>query len=131
MNPAGKLIYVASPYTSPDKAMQEYRFVAVAIAAGWLMNKYQELSFFSPITHTHPIASHCTLPGHWQFWAAYDQCVLSRCDEIWILCLDGWRKSTGVTAELKIARDAGLPVRYVVPAAPSEYTVSESEPAGG
>jgi|SRR5208337_517050 len=124
----GRLVYLASPYSSPDKALQEYRFVAAAIASGWLMNKYQDLSFFSPITHTHPIAVHCALPGYWQFWAAYDQCMLSRCDEVWVLCLDGWRASSGVTAELKIARETGMPVKFVIPGAPGEYSITEVEP---
>ncbi len=124
----GRLVYLASPYSSPDKALQEYRFAAAALACGWLMDQYKDLSFFSPITHTHPIAVHCKLPGYWQFWAAYDRCMLSRCDELWVLCIDGWRTSNGVTAELKIARETGMPIHYVVPAHPDEYTITEIEP---
>ena len=115
MTPEGKLIYVASPYSSADKAMQEYRAAAVAIVCGWLFDQHPDVSFFSPISHTHPIAMHCKLPGHWQFWAAYDHCMLSRCDEMWVFCLDGWLKSSGVTAELEMAKKMGLPIRYIIP----------------
>lgn len=123
----GRLVYLASPYSSPDKALQEYRFVAVAIAAGWVMNNYPDLKFFSPITHTHPIAMHCKLPGHWEFWATYDQCMLSRCDEFWVLAIPGFKESTGVNAERKIAAELGLPIKFLVPNG-TEYELSDVEP---
>lgn len=123
----GKLIYVASPYSSPKKEVQEIRNIEAAVATGWLMNKYLDLSFYSPICHTHPIATHCKLPGHWEFWKQFDETVLSRCNEIWILTLDGWQESKGVTAEIEIAADIGLPVKYIVPTCGTEdYLVTES-----
>lgn len=114
---------MASPYSSPNKVTQELRFLSVVIATGWLMGNIREYKFFSPISHTHPIATYCQLRGDWQFWAEYDQCVLSRCDEIWVLRLDGWQTSSGVTAELKIAAEIGLPVKYVYPNEDGTYRV--------
>jgi hypothetical protein len=120
----GKLVYVASPYTSTDKVLQEIRYIGAAVGTGWLMNTYQDISFYSPISHTHPIATYCKLPGHWEFWKQFDETVLSRCNEIWVLCLDGWQQSTGVTAELQIAVELGLPVKYVQPLGNGEYAVT-------
>jgi len=121
--PLGKLIYVASPYSSPDRSVEEIRNIHVAAAMGYLMNKFPNLSFFSPICHTHPIASLCKLPGHWEYWKQYDEAMLSRCDGIWVLCLDGWDKSKGVTAEIAFAKELELPLKYIYPMTGGEYAV--------
>lgn len=111
--PLGKLVYVASPYSSHDKDLVEARNVGVAMAMGYLMNTNDEYSFYSPICHTHPIATHCKLPGDWAFWKRFDETMLSRCEELWVFCMEGWRESIGVTAEIAIANDLGLPVKYL------------------
>ena len=117
----GKLIYVASPYSSPNRAVEETRNIGVAVAMGYLMNLWTDLSFFSPICHTHPIATLCKLPGHWEYWKQYDETMLSRCDEIWVLCLDGVETSKGVNAEIALAKELGLPVWYVYPKDDGNY----------
>jgi len=125
----GKMVYLASPYTHAEKAVEQERFIAATKACGWLMNNHPEVQmFYSPIAHTHPIAQVCTLPGVWQFWAAADETILSRSSEIWILCISGRKKSTGVNAEIKIAQKFGLPVKYVIPQNDGSYVVTETEP---
>ena len=124
----GKLIYVASPYSNPDRAVEEERNTAVARAMGYLMNAYRELSFFSPICHTHPIAALCKLPGHWEYWQRYDEAMLSRCDEIWVLCLDGWKESKGVAAELKVSKEIGLPLWFLTLEEGGTYKLYTSPP---
>jgi len=119
--PLGKLIYVASPYTSPLRAVEETRNIKVAVAMGWLMNAYPDLSFFSPICHTHPIATLCKLPGHWEYWKKYDEAMLSRCDEIWVLCLDGVEESKGVNAEIELAKKLGVDLWYLYPQEDGTY----------
>src|ERR1019366_6179583 len=100
MHSIGTLVYVASPYTHPDKEVVDARNLEVILAMGYLMNKYTGLSFYSPICHTHPIATHCKLPIYWGFRKQFDETMLSRCDALWVLCLDGWKESTGVRAEI-------------------------------
>lgn len=126
--PFGKLVYMASPYTHKDKGMLISRFDAVVDCCGWFMNNVKDCYFYSPIAHTHPIAERCTLPIQWQFWADFDECILSRCNEIWILTIPGFSVSTGVKAERKIAERFGLPIRFIIPQAEGHYTVSDTEP---
>lgn len=123
MIPIGKLIYIASPYSHPNREVEETRNTAVATATGYLMNAYPELSFFSPICHTHPIATVCKLPGHWEYWKQYDEAMLSRCNELWVLCIDGWETSKGVTAELELAKNLGLRVQHIIPQINGTYAV--------
>ena len=68
---------------------------------------------FSPISHTHPIAAAGNLPVGWEFWKQYDLTFIEWCDELYVLMADGWRESTGVTAEIKLAKELGKPVRYL------------------
>jgi hypothetical protein len=124
----GKLVYLASPYTHANPAVREARFVEVVMCRGWLMNNVKDVFFYAPIGDCHSIALRCKLPGDWNFWAALDECIISRCDEVWVLCIEGRKKSKGVNAELAIAARLGLPVKYVIPQGDGSYVVTETEP---
>lgn len=90
----------------------EQRFNAVCEAAAKLMRDGVHL--YSPIAHTHPIAQF-GLPKGWDFWREYDELILSKCDQLWVLMLDGWRESKGVLAETEIAQRLHLSIRYLMP----------------
>jgi hypothetical protein len=107
------LIYLACPYSHPDKDVQRERFHAANKAGAFLMCK--GLFVFSPISHTHPMAEDANLPGHWEFWKSYDVAMIARCQKLMVLKLDGWEQSTGVTAEIKIAKEFGIPIEYMEP----------------
>lgn len=104
------MIYLASPYSHTDPAIRELRFRQVCQFAGTLIRK--GLFVFSPIAHTHPIAMAGELPTHWRFWEAYDRHVLSMCSEMLVLKLEGWAESRGVAAEIRIAKEIGLPINF-------------------
>lgn len=95
-------IYLASPYTHPDKSIKAQRFESVNKKAAELMNR--GYCVFSPISMTHPIAIAKDLPGHWEFWEKQDKPFIEWCDEFHIYCLPGWRESKGIKAEFEIAK---------------------------
>ena len=84
------------------------------------------LHVFSPIVHGYALEVH-GLPGDWEFWQGYDRLMLSRCDELAVLCLPGWRESVGVRAEIDIAGRLGLPARFIPE---STQPLTEGEPHG-
>lgn len=106
------MIYLASPYAHPDADVREQRFHGVCRAAAQLMKT--GLVVFSPIAHSHGIAAY-GLPLGWHFWERFDCEFVARCDEVFVLMLDGWHKSEGVQAEIRLAREMGKPVRYMEP----------------
>lgn len=124
----GKLVYLASPLTNADPAVRKERTVAVSRACGWLMSNRQDFFFFSPIAAVDTISREHSLPYKWEFWAALDECMLSRCEEFWILCIPGFKNSTGVSAERVIAARLGLPLRFVIPQPDNTYIVTDTEP---
>lgn len=107
------MIYLASPYTHIDPAVMEQRFHAACRAAGHLMRKGEIV--FSPIAHTHPIAVSCELPRGWDYWARFDREFIQASSEVMVLTIPGWQESRGVTAELAIAREAGIRVSWMDP----------------
>lgn len=106
------MIYLASPYSHPDAMIRRQRFHAACRAAANLLAS--GLTVFSPIVHGHPLVDH-GLPTNWPFWERFDRDHMTRCDEVVVLMLDGWRESVGVAAEIRIAGELGKPVRYLAP----------------
>jgi hypothetical protein len=104
------MIYLASPYSHPDKEVRHDRFVAACVYAGSLMQKNKHV--YSPIAHTHPIAELCELPTGWEYWKEFDTIMLRVCSEVRVLCIPGWKESKGIAAELEMARGMGLPITY-------------------
>jgi hypothetical protein len=128
---APPLVYLATPYSYKHadptfvEAVKELRFQACTRASGWLMNTYG-WNVFSPITHSHPMHKFCpNIRGDWEFWKKVDLEYIALSNKIVVLCLPGWEKSTGVTAELTEARRLDIPVIYMRPApAPRGYDMS-------
>jgi hypothetical protein len=112
-NEEGELIYLATPYSHDDTYVKEYRFLAVNKVASVLLARGEFV--FSPISHTHPIAKVGKLPGDWEYWLNFDKAFLERCSKLYVLMLDGWKESSGVTAEIKIAKELGIEIEYLDP----------------
>lgn len=105
-----KKIYLATPYTG-TKQQQQSRFEIVNECAARLMR--EGFLVFSPISHTHPIALAGALPKGWEFWKEYDLTFIEWADEIYVLMQQGWEKSKGVTAEIKLAKELKKPICYL------------------
>jgi hypothetical protein len=107
-----ELIYLASPYNHAKASMRAVRYQAVLTATADLMRAGRIV--YSPIVHNHPIAiSDEGLPRDWEYWKQFDEVILSRCDRLWILTIDGWRESVGIKGEIEIAQNLQLPIELV------------------
>jgi hypothetical protein len=114
------LIYLATPYSAnknlSDESklnIQEARFQEAMRVAAALMKDGHYI--YSPIVHCHQMACRFGLPKDWQYWQHYLKVMLPRCDELWVVVMAGWQESTGVQAEIVLARELKKPVRYVDP----------------
>lgn len=107
------IIYLASPYSHPDAAVREERFETICAVSAKLMGRGVHL--YSPIAHTHPIAVRGELPTGWDYWEQFDRKLLAACGELWICMMPGWEQSKGIGGEKAIARELGLPIRYLTP----------------
>jgi|SRR5688572_5327041 len=120
------LIYLASPYLYrkpkpegySDKSwdsycnmIQQQRYEQAIDATAELMSK--GLVVYSPIVATHPIAVKHKLPKGSEYWMKFDRVIIEKCDELYVLQLEGWEESLGVQEEIQIARRNGIPVKYM------------------
>ncbi len=105
-----RLIYLSSPYSHEDEKIRKLRYdiacetTADLLTLGFLV--------YSPILHSAPLAESYSLPRIWNFWERIDREMLSRCQEVLVVTVDGWRESEGVQAEIEMAKEMGIPVRY-------------------
>jgi len=93
-----KKVYLACPYTHKSLKVRRDRFKAVTKVAGELMQLGYNV--YSPITHSHVIASVTKLPTSWEYWEKIDKEFMDWCDIMFILTLDGWKESVGINGEI-------------------------------
>lgn len=106
------LIYLASPYSHPDKEKKEERYQEAIRLSHYFVAK--GMCIFSPIVHNHPLAL-LGLPTNWEFWERYDREFLFRSTELFLALLPGWRESNGMKMEYEIAISHSIPVRVLHP----------------
>lgn len=104
------MIYLATPYSHERAEIRERRFIEAAHVAGHLMSRGYIV--YSPITHTHPIAVMCQLPTGFTFWRELDTHMIHLAEELWVVMLDGWMKSTGIKHEVELAEDRCIPIHF-------------------
>ena len=108
-----KIIYLACPYTHPDPVIRNDRAELASLAAANIMEGFKH-AVYSPITHGHRVHEHLQRKGDHAFWM--NQClpILHRCEELWLLPLEGWDKSRGVEDELKFCWMNRIQTRMIV-----------------
>jgi hypothetical protein len=93
------LIYLASPHSHTEPLVRQMRYELALKALRILLNN--GLHVFSPIVHSHDL----NLSNDFAFCQEIDFHFLHRCDELWVLLIDGTWESIGVKAEIKEAED--------------------------
>jgi len=116
-----KMIYLASAYSCMDEdatdeikqITRDYRYDEVTKCAAALHDKYP-YAFILPITQSHHTAKYRkNVDTGFAAWERIDLTFVSRCDELWVLDMAGWKESVGVQAEIAFAVANGIPVRIV------------------
>lgn len=104
------LVFVASPVSHPEPHMVRQRVAEAGRFAAWVIAEEGKMAFAGPC-HLEFIFPH--VKGDVYAWMqAHSTTFMSHADECYVLCLEGWEKSTGIKQELKAADDFGKPVSY-------------------
>lgn len=118
-----KVIYLAQPYTHPDPLIREQRYhKALTVEANIL--RRGGVCVINPIGMCHELSKTHKLPTGYEYWQERDRTLIERSDETWVLMMDGWRESVGVTDEINYTRELGKPIYYLDE---KEYTKYEQE----
>lgn len=105
------MIYLASPYSHPDKDIREQNYIKVTKKAAELVSK--GLVVVSPITYGHTLLDYKEMPTDWEFWNNFCLSILRHCDELWVYKMDGWNRSRGVAEEIEFAVKNNLHIKYI------------------
>ena len=113
MNP---LIYLAAPFNHEDGEVRVDRVAKSLLCATNMMAKGYFV--YSPLVYSnlserivHKFPDLVEMPE--SYWYEHGIRMLSKCDELWVLRLEGWEYSKGVAAEVKYAQQNGIPRRYI------------------
>jgi hypothetical protein len=106
-----KLYYLASPYSHKDPKVRQRRHDQVLEVAAFMFGK--GVFVWAPIVYTHNIATEGSLELGYSGWKRFDRMMISKCDALLVLQLEGWRESVGVRDEVEYAKALGMEVGYV------------------
>ena len=102
--------YIASPYSSPYPEIVKARYeITLRFTADLFKRTFY---VYSPIVHCHKIAKIINVPTDFEFWRHYNTTMLSKASSFFVLTLEGWEYSKGVTEEIKIAISETIPIHY-------------------
>lgn len=108
-----KIIYLACPYTHKEKSIRSARStVATIISACLIKNKIYNIS---PLTLQIPLEDNFNFPHTWDYWKRFDELLISRSDEVWVITIEGWEESVGVQEEIEMAKEFSKKIVYVNP----------------
>lgn len=107
-----QMIYGAGPYSDPDrKVIIERMAIFDEAMAGLIISGVHVIS---PLFNHH-VLHHRNIPGTWDYWKGFSLNMMSRCDSVLIITIDGWQQSSGVIGEIQMAKDLKKPVYIIKP----------------
>ncbi len=104
-------IFVISPYTHTDPDIERERVIQTeAFLAGLTIGGGVA---YSTIVAMHHLTEKYELPADYSFWQHHCRTMISCAREVYVLCLDGWKESVGVSDEIRIANDLNKDIKYI------------------
>lgn len=107
------LVYLAGPISTTKPGQYLERIRAHAKCAVQLESQ-GKVNIYSPACETH---GYVELGGKigtsWKDWKQHDLNILSRCNKLYVMLLDGWKESIGVKGEVKYALKNNIPIEFV------------------
>ncbi len=122
-----RLIYLAGPYSHKEESVRRERLDQHAAAAAYFAHNAENLCVYSPIAHWSAIASRHDLPHDFNFWIRQDFFMIDKSAALWVLTIDGWKESYGLSQEIEFALDIQKPVYYVVREG-TDYVLRDTRP---
>jgi len=113
--------YLASPYSDPDPAVVEFRYIEVLKALDRLCRPRASRTglvrtvAYSPIAHFHSVAKMYDLKGAASNWDWHNKPMLESSADLVILLLPGWNLSAGILKERTWAKEFNLSVKTMDP----------------
>lgn len=82
-----------------------------------------DIAFIAPMVQDYQLLGYMGVSATYDVWGERCEAILAKCDEMWVLCYEGWREpvdtmsndntSWGVAGEIATARKLNIPVRFL------------------
>ncbi len=102
------LYYIAAPFWHEDENVRNFRRRKAIEYSESLFHK--GVLFYSPLLFSERFKEKKAKEN---FWLTHGQKMVKACDAMRVLCLDGYKESSGVEKEIECAQKIGLPVEYI------------------
>lgn len=89
-----------------------------------LHTHFPDVAFIAPMVQDYQILGHMNVAATYEVWGRRCEAVLAKCDELWVMCYEGWRDpdmemsavntSEGVYGEICTALTYSKPIHYVL-----------------
>lgn len=105
------MIYLATPYSHPDRGERYIRFkiaerqVLILTQGGHVV--------YSPIVYWHAMAEQSGLPTTHDFWIHQNEAIMAKSDAIVVVKISGWNTSNGIKHEIDYGYENGIPVYFI------------------
>lgn len=104
------VLFISAPYGNADdkeKRAEQIRDYSAGLLA-------EGVKVICPMTLGLALANNgkFELPKSTEFWLDWTLTLLKKCDEMIVLCFDGWEDSVGVKAEIEVATQNNIPITY-------------------
>jgi hypothetical protein len=77
---------------------------------------YPQHTFIAPMVQDYQLLPYMPrTEATWDAWGKHCRTIIERCDEVWVMKLDGWDTSVGVAGEISHAIEYAVPVVYIEP----------------
>lgn len=105
-------VFVATPYRAFPGSLDDAWEAAVQ---SLLPFKKAKIAAVSPIVLWHQVAIQGGLDPHDMAWAEMNRPLLLSSSAVVVVQLPGWTRSDGIDAEVKLAKENGIPIYYAPP----------------
>lgn len=107
------MIYLASPYSHPEKEVRELRFrQTLSFCYPYIIGG---TPLYSPIVYGHQFTELLSAPFDAASWQDFNERMLSDAKELWVLKLPGWSASFGIGLEIAFCKTFNKPIYYKEP----------------
>ena len=106
-----KKIFVAGPFNADSEDIKNKRVQSIAEYCVKLFNNGD--SPISALLMGLSFAKYGNLTTDTDTWKVFSETMLKGCDEVHVLKIEGWQKSSGVKIEIEKAIRLNIPIKYI------------------
>lgn len=118
--------YLSIPFSHSNPSVVQERMTMFWKALAHRITISKEV-VVSPMT-LYPMLDYVPhIPTNYDYWGPYSESLLSQCDTLYVLMLEGWKESKGVQGEIDFAMNHKIQIIYLSPLTFEPISIKNSD----